>query len=89
VHSVELSLDNSDARYAGYYIQGWGPLCRFLGKKQPDEPFPVENAAGSKSSITERVIEETWLVKRIKMEAAIAFFFVSVLLSGCVYYVVF
>lgn len=24
---------------------GWEPLCEFLGKPVPDEPFPHENAA--------------------------------------------
>ncbi len=23
--------------------QGWGPLCRFLGRPEPDGPFPFEN----------------------------------------------
>jgi hypothetical protein len=22
---------------------GWGPLCKFLGKEVPNEPFPVKN----------------------------------------------
>ncbi|KAI5918176.1 hypothetical protein F4810DRAFT_602087 [Camillea tinctor] len=26
---------------------GWEPLCKFLGKEIPDEPFPHENATGS------------------------------------------
>ena len=25
---------------------GWEPLCKFLGKEIPDEPFPHVNAAG-------------------------------------------
>ncbi|XP_076803509.1 uncharacterized protein LOC143447341 [Clavelina lepadiformis] len=27
--------------------QGWAPLCEFLGKEIPDQPFPHENVAGN------------------------------------------
>ncbi|KAI9022050.1 hypothetical protein DFJ74DRAFT_110472 [Hyaloraphidium curvatum] len=27
--------------------EGWGPLCRFLGKPEPDEPFPHVNELGA------------------------------------------
>jgi hypothetical protein len=26
---------------------GWEPLCKFLGKEIPDQPFPNVNAAGN------------------------------------------
>lgn len=33
--------------------EGWGPLCKFLGVKEPETPFPVKNttqeAAGRKA----------------------------------------
>ena len=26
--------------------EGWGPLCKFLGKPIPEEPFPHDNKTG-------------------------------------------
>ncbi|CAK8675974.1 unnamed protein product [Clavelina lepadiformis] len=50
---------------------GWGPLCEFLEKDVPGEDFPFENKAGSKTSIAERVIEESSIVKQVKLEATL------------------
>jgi hypothetical protein len=42
--------------------QGWEPLCRFLGKDVPDEPFPRRNdAAGFHSQIEDQT--KGWILK--------------------------
>ena len=28
-------------------LEGWEPICKFLGKPIPDQPFPHENRLGS------------------------------------------
>jgi hypothetical protein len=34
--------------------EGWEPLCRFLGRPVPDEPFPHVNRAGWRSDVVRR-----------------------------------
>jgi Sulfotransferase domain len=41
--------------------QGWGPLCSFLSKKVPEEPYPSANDSGSYYDGQE---EYVWLVYR-------------------------
>lgn len=43
---------------------GWAPLCKFLGKPVPDEPFPHVNAAAGWAG------RESELVKRYGLAAA-------------------
>nr|CAB3262996.1 uncharacterized protein LOC100186284 [Phallusia mammillata] len=66
--------------------EGWDPLCAYLDKDIPDEPFPFENKAGSKTSIVERVIEDTAIVKRIKLEATIILSVAPILFLVLIYY---
>lgn len=41
--------------------QGWEPLCAFLGKEVPQDPYPFVNDSGSYFSGQE---EYVWLVYR-------------------------
>lgn len=43
---------------------GWAPLCKFLGKPVPDEPFPHANAAAGWAG------RESELAKRYGLAAA-------------------
>ncbi|XP_002124445.2 uncharacterized protein LOC100186284 [Ciona intestinalis] len=62
--------------------QGWDPICEFLEKKIPDQPFPVENKAGSKTSIAERMINDSSVVKQIEFEAKLFFGALSVVVAA-------
>lgn len=55
---------------------GWEPLCKFLDKPVPDEPFPRTNTPGS---YTERTDE---LVKRRLVQCLCNFTFTAVTLGG-------
>ena len=57
--------------------QGWGPLCRFLGVPEPDEPFPRLNDA---AEMRRRV----WMVRAIAITpyTLLALLAVVALLSG-------
>jgi len=48
---------------------GWGPLCKFLGKKVPEEPFPRLNERGSIREAEKSVQKES--VKRIVRNVAV------------------
>ena len=48
--------------------QGWGPLCRFLGLPEPDEPFPHENKLGKAGNIIDKYAKFT-ILKRARDEA--------------------
>lgn len=43
--------------------EGWGPLCEFLGKPVPDEPFPHANALGSGWKTREDECVRRWVVR--------------------------
>lgn len=54
-HGYEVFEAHGDAvreycqadRFLEYHVgRGWGPLCEFLGEKEPDEPFPSGNGQG-------------------------------------------
>ena len=51
--------------------QGWGPLCRFLGLPEPDEPFPHENKLGQAGNIVEKFAKFT-VMKTAGEEARLA-----------------
>ena len=40
---------------------GWEPLCKFLGKDIPDQPFPHTNASGGAYEKKERAAGLQWL----------------------------
>ena len=43
-HDLEQELQTSQRGYLKWQVtDGWEPLCRFLGKEIPDEPFPNGN----------------------------------------------
>ncbi|CAK8692591.1 uncharacterized protein LOC143462484 [Clavelina lepadiformis] len=63
---------------------GWEPLCKFLGKKIPDEPFPFENAAGSKNNIVQRLLTESKIASRAKFEIIISILSYLVVFGGIV-----
>jgi len=50
---------------------GWGPLCKFLDKKVPDEKFPIANVAGTKGNIINRIMDETNLAANARKEVAL------------------
>ena len=37
--------------------EGWGPLCRFLGVPQPDEPFPRLNDTATMQAMMKQMRE--------------------------------
>ena len=39
--------------------EGWGPLCRFLGVPQPDEPFPRLNDTATMQAMMKQMQEES------------------------------
>ncbi|KAL1643963.1 hypothetical protein SLS58_004638 [Diplodia intermedia] len=44
-----------DRRLEWQVTDGWGPLCRFLGKPVPDVPFPRGNTPGEMSAMREEM----------------------------------
>nr|XP_026690221.1 uncharacterized protein LOC113474223 [Ciona intestinalis] len=48
--------------------EGWKPLCEFLNRDIPDEEFPFENKAGIPRNIATKMMEDTWIAKRVKYE---------------------
>lgn len=61
---------------------GWAPLCTFLGKSVPDEPFPHANVAAGWAG------RETELAKRYGLAAAqnIAVIFTFIGVLGVIFY---
>ena len=53
------------------YLQGWGPLCHFLGKEIPQVPFPCENQANSAHNITDKMLQDTWIARKMGREIKI------------------
>ena len=41
--------------------QGWAPLCEFLAKPVPDEPFPHANSVGGGWKEREEQCVRTWI----------------------------
>ena len=41
--------------------EGWEPLCGFLDKPVPDEPFPHANSVGSGWKAREELCVRTWV----------------------------
>ena len=43
-HNAQVKARVPDGRLLVFNVkEGWGPLCAFLGKEVPDEPFPFVN----------------------------------------------
>ena len=40
---------------------GWGPLCKFLGKEAPEEPYPRINDADSTVKLISTVYKRLWI----------------------------
>jgi hypothetical protein len=43
---------------------GWEPLCKFLGKRIPDQPFPHVNEAAARDRFTRKILQKAataWL----------------------------
>jgi hypothetical protein len=54
IRGIMHSRGESDRLLEWYLEDGWEPLCKFLGKPVPDEPFPRTNdAAGFKGHVDE------------------------------------
>lgn len=51
---------------------GWEPLCRFLGKEVPDEPFPHANATGSPYKGREDAVMKQWLRRAVRNMVLVA-----------------
>lgn len=66
-------------------IQGWEPICRFLGKDIPAKEFPFENKAGAQDGIVERIIENSKIVKQIKKEAMLSMLFLSAISATLIF----
>ena len=45
---------------------GWEPLCKFLGKEVPDQPFPHTNASGGEYERKERAAGLQWLLAGLR-----------------------
>ena len=64
---------------------GWTPLCEFLDKPIPLEPFPHKNKGGS---VTKEVIKNSVLFKQIRKEILIeSFVFLASLLLVRKYFI--
>ena len=48
--------------------EGWEPLCQFLNKSVPREPFPHKNKGGA---VTKEVLNNSLLFKQIRKEILI------------------
>jgi len=57
--------------------EGWEPLCKFLGKDIPEEPFPKKNIDG-KAYVPEKYMRQ--FERQALKEALIAFFVFTALL---------
>ena len=56
------------------FKQGWEPLCKFLDKPIPSEPFPHENKKGG---VTEKFLKEKPFLKQMQREMYFIIFLVS------------
>jgi len=58
-------------------------LCDFLGKPQPETPFPRENVARAtgKASLIDRTMQDTWIMKKSEMELRKFFSFVTAVVA--------
>jgi len=56
------------------FKQGWDPLCKFLGKQIPSEPFPHENKKGG---VTEKFLQEKPFLVQMKKEMYFVVFIFS------------
>lgn len=45
---------------------GWEPLCEFLGKEVPDEPFPHLNATGASFDARADAVINKWLLRAVR-----------------------
>uniref|UniRef100_H2Z0Q8 Sulfotransferase n=1 Tax=Ciona savignyi TaxID=51511 RepID=H2Z0Q8_CIOSA len=64
---------------------GWAPLCKFLNKPIPDDPFPFVNAAGTKGNIVERLLGESKIARKAKIEIVFCIIFYLFLAAAFVY----
>ncbi|KAF6820083.1 hypothetical protein CPLU01_12857 [Colletotrichum plurivorum] len=58
--------------------EGWEPLCAFLGKDVPDEPFPHANAVGGGWKAREEMATKRWVEGALTNVMLMAFLFVGV-----------
>ena len=65
---------------------GWEPLCKFLGKPIPNKEFPHRNKQGS---ITDEIVENSYIFDPIKTEFVIVLSVVFALLCFAIYYFLF
>jgi len=56
------------------FKQGWEPLCKFLDKPIPSEPFPHENKKGG---VTEKFLKEKPFLKQMQREMYFIIFVIS------------
>jgi len=68
------------------FKQGWEPLCKFLGKPIPKQPFPHENKKGG---VTEKFMKQKPLVIRMRNEMIAVSTFLGALFIGGLAYIVF
>ena len=61
---------------------GWKPLCEFLGKPIPDQPFPHKNKG---ASVTDEIVDNSYIFDPIKKEFIVFLTFLIILL-GCLLY---
>ena len=60
---------------------GWAPLCKFLKKPIPDEPFPhVNDAAGFKGR--EKQAMELWFKQGFKNVALTSFILIGIVVAS-------
>ena len=54
--------------------EGWGPLCKFLGKEVPDEPFPFVNETEdlNKARKVMVFVSYAWLPGALAVTAVVA-----------------
>lgn len=57
--------------------EGWEPLCAFLGKEVPDEPFPHANAVGGGWKAREEMATKRWVEGALTNLMLMAFLFVG------------
>ncbi|XP_076811982.1 uncharacterized protein LOC143458956 [Clavelina lepadiformis] len=66
--------------------EGWKPLCKFLDKPVPDQPFPCENQAGCKRNIADRMLQDTWIAKKMLREIQCCIIAVFLLIFTSLFY---